>query len=85
MSESSDRRKKKRKEGNVLFNNAHFFNWLYCIGDIVQDHSNSNRESPLLPQHGLFFLISSKGAISCSTTGVTKVMVCAILTVGWYI
>ena len=46
------------KEGNVLFNDAlntfylRFYLWLYGIGH--------------MPQHGLLFLISSKGSFICN-------------------
>ena len=51
-----------RKEGNALFNNAlnTFYLWLYGIGHMVKDHTDSERENPLLP-HGLLFPISSNG------------------------
>ena len=52
-----------RKEGNVLFNDAFntFYLWLYGIGHIVKDHSDSERGNPL-PPHGLLFPINSKGS-----------------------
>ena len=34
--------------------------WLYGIGHMVKDHSDSERGNPLLP-HGLLFPINSKG------------------------
>ena len=57
-----------RKKGNVLFNDAldTFYLWLYCIGHMVKDHSDSKRENLLPPLHGLFFLISSKGSFICT-------------------
>ena len=44
-----------------LFNNAlnTFYLWLYGIGHMVKDHSETGN---LLPPHGLLFLISSKGS-----------------------
>ena len=56
-----------RKEGNVLFNDAlnTFYLRLYGIGHMVEDHSDSERENPLLP-HGLLFLINSKGSFICT-------------------
>ena len=50
-----------RKEGNILFNNAlnTFYLWLYGR-HVVKDHSDIERENPLLPLHGLFFLISKQ-------------------------
>ena len=52
----------RRKEGNVLFNNAlnTFYLRLYCIRHIiVKDHSDSERGNPLLP-HGVLFPNSSR-------------------------
>ena len=51
----------RRKEGNVLFNNAlnTFYLRLNGVDYIVKDHSNSERGNPLQP-HGLLFPISSK-------------------------
>ena len=44
---------------NVLFNNAlnTYYLWLYDVGHVVMDHSDSERESPLPPLHGLHFPI----------------------------
>ena len=38
-----------RKEGNVLFNDAHdtFYLGLYGVGHMVKDHSDSERGNPL--------------------------------------
>ena len=52
------------KEGrSVLFNDAlnTFYLWLYGVGHMVKDHSDSERGNPL-PPHGLLFPISSKGS-----------------------
>ena len=59
-------RLKRRKEGNVLFNNAlnTFHLRLYGVRHMVKDHSDSERGN-LLPPHGLFFPISSKGSLIC--------------------
>ena len=56
-----------RKEGNILFNDAlnTFYLWLYGVGHIVKDQSNSERENPL-PPHGLLFPISRKGSFICT-------------------
>ena len=61
-----------RKEGNVLFNNAHntFYLRLYGIRHMVKDNSDSERGN-LLPSHRLFFLISSKGYFICITDRIT--------------
>ena len=47
-------RKRRRKEGNVLFNDAlnTFYLGLYGVGHMVKDHSDSERGNPL-PPHGL--------------------------------
>ena len=52
----------KRKEGNILFNDAlnTFYLRLYDVRHMVKDHSDSERGNPL-PLHGLLFPISSKG------------------------
>ena len=49
-----------RKEGNILFNDAlnTFCVWLYGVGHMVKDHSDSERGNPL-PPHGLLLPISS--------------------------
>ena len=55
------------KEGNVLFNDAlnTFYLWLYGIGHMVEDHSDSERGNPLSP-HGLLLSINSKGSFICT-------------------
>ena len=57
------------KEVNGLFNNAlnTFYLWLYGVGHMVKDHSDSERGNPL-PPHGLLFPISSKGSFACIIT-----------------
>ena len=59
--------KKRRKEGNVLFNDAlNTFNLrLYDVSHMVKYHSDSERGSPLQP-HGLLFPTSSKGSFICT-------------------
>ena len=54
-------KERSRKEGNVLFNDAFntFYLRLYGVGDMVEDHSDSERGNSLPPQ-GLLFPISSK-------------------------
>ena len=46
------------EEGNILFNDAldTFYLRLYGAGNMVKDHSDSERGNPL-PPHGLLFLI----------------------------
>ena len=53
----------RRKEGNVLFNDAlnTFYLWLYGVGHMVKDHSDSEIGNPL-PPHGLLLPISIKGS-----------------------
>ena len=53
----------RRKEGNVLFNDAlnTFYLLLYGVGHMVKDHSDSERETCCRP-HRLLFLMNSKGS-----------------------
>ena len=53
----------RRKEGNVLFNDAlnTFYLRFYGVRHIVKDHSDSERGNPL-PPHMLLFSITSKGS-----------------------
>ena len=55
------------KEGNVLFHDVHnnLYLRLYCIGHMVNDHSDSERGNPLSP-HWLLFPINSKGSFICT-------------------
>ena len=55
------------KEGNVLFNDTlnTFYLWLYGVGHMVKDHSDSERGNPL-PPHGVLFPINSKGSFICT-------------------
>ena len=55
-----------RKEGNVLFNDAHstFYLRLYGVTHMVKDHSDNEKGNPL-PPHRLLFPISSKGSFIC--------------------
>ena len=39
---------------------THFYLWLYGVKLMVKDHSHSKTGNPLLPLHGLLFLISLK-------------------------
>ena len=59
----------RRKEGNVLFNDAlnTFYLRLYGVRYMVKDHSDSERGNPL-PPHRLLFPICSKGSFICSIT-----------------
>ena len=57
-----------RQEGNVLFNDALdiFLIWLYGIGDVVKDHSCSERGNLLPPLHGLLFPNTTVKAQTCT-------------------
>ena len=57
----------KRKEGNVLFNDAlnTFYLRLYGFRHMVKDHSDSEK-GYLLPPHRLLFPINSKGSFICT-------------------
>ena len=57
----------RRKEGNVLFNNAlnTFYLRLYGIIHMVKDYTDSERGNPL-PPHGLLFLINSTSYLICT-------------------
>ena len=48
----------KCKEGNVYFNDAlnTFYLWLYGIRQMVKNHSDRERENPLLPHRLLFYM-----------------------------
>ena len=56
----------RRKEGNVLFNDAlnTFYLRLYGVAHMVKDHLDCERGNPL-PPDGLLFLINSKGSFIC--------------------
>ena len=73
LQETSTKRTKtgaweRRKEGNVLFNDAlnTFYLRLYGAEHMVMDHSDSERRNPLPPLHWLLFPISSKGSFICT-------------------
>ena len=55
-----------KKEGNVLFNDAlnTCYLRLYGVGDMIEDHSDSERGNPL-PPHWLLFPINSKVFFMC--------------------
>ena len=65
------------RERNVLFNDAlnTFYLRLYGVRHMVKDHSDSEKGNPL----------SSFSFSQCSMNGVTKAVVCAILSMGWCI
>ena len=56
------------RKGNILFNDAlnTFYLWLYGVGHMVKDHSDSVRGNLLPPLLGLNFLISSMGSFICT-------------------
>ena len=62
-----ERERERKKEGNVLFNDAlhTFYLRLYGVRPMVKDHSDNERGSPL-PPHGLLFPINSKGSFICT-------------------
>ena len=62
VKDHSDSKRRRRKEGSVLFNDAlnTFYLRLYGVTHMVKDHSDSERRHPLLP-YRLLFSISSKG------------------------
>ena len=51
-------------KGNALFNGAlnTFYLRLHGVRHMLKDHSYSERGNPLMPLHGLLFLISSKSS-----------------------
>ena len=79
----------RRKEGNVLFNDAlnTFYLQLYGVKHMVLGHSDSERGNPL-PPHGLLFLISSKGSFICTIPETGKHILRPLLhqswSTGWY-
>ena len=54
-----------RLNGNALFNDAlnTFYLWLYGVGHMVKDHSDSERGNPLLPLAArvLLYALSQSG------------------------
>ena len=60
--------KNKRKEGNVLFNDAlnAFYLRLYGVGHMVKDHSDSKRVNQLSPQ-GLCFHVAARVILYASS------------------
>ena len=66
-SETSVIVKCRRKEGNVIFNDAlnTFYLRLYGVTHMVKNQSDRERGNPL-PQHRLLFPISSKGSFICT-------------------
>ena len=56
------------KEGNVLFNDAFntFYLWLYGIGHMVKDHSDSERGNPL-PHIGYSFRLAARVLLYASS------------------
>ena len=58
---------RRRKEGNVLFNDAlnTFYLRLYGVRHMDKDHSDSEKGNPL-PPHRLLFPINSMGSFICT-------------------
>ena len=77
------------KEGRIIYlmmHRTHLYLQLYGVEHVIKDHSDSENGNPLLPHYGLLFLISSKVSFICTIhTGLTKAVVCNILSVGWCI
>ena len=65
--ETNSDRLARRKEGNVLFNDAlnTFYLRLYGVRHMVKDHSDGEKGNPL-PPHRLLLLINSKGSFICT-------------------
>ena len=42
----------------LMMHSTHFYLWLYGVGHMEKDYSDSERGNPLPPLHGLLFLIS---------------------------
>ena len=57
--------RKKEEVFYLTMHSTHFYLRLYGVGHMVKDHSDSERGN-LLPPHGLFFPISSKGSFICT-------------------
>ena len=76
------------KKGNILFNNAlnTFYSWLHGVRHMIKDHSDSERGN-LLPPHGLFSPISSKGSLYMHHTTDrithTTTFVTPVVEMGW--
>ena len=49
----------------LMTHSTHFILWLYDVGHMVKDHSDSERGN-LLPPHGLLFPINSKDSFICT-------------------
>ena len=64
------------KEGNVLFNDElnTFYLWLYGVGNMVKDHSDSERGNPLPPHGLLFYMHHPTDRIAHTTAFVTPVV-----------
>ena len=60
-------RMERKKERNVLFNDAlnTFYLRLYGVRHMVKDHSDSEEGNPL-PPHRLLLSINSKGSFICT-------------------
>ena len=58
----------KQEVRNEMFylttHSTHFILWLYGVGHMVKNNSDSERGN-LLPPHGLLFPINSKGSFMC--------------------
>ena len=84
---------KEEKEGNGLFNDAlnTFYLRLYAFRHMIEDHSDSERKENRCRHIGYSFRLTARVLLyapshiydshfsQCSMTGVTKAVVCAIL------
>ena len=62
VKDHSDSERGRRKEGNVLFNDAlnTFYLWLYGVTHMVKDHSDSERDETCCRHIGYSFRVTAK-------------------------
>ena len=51
----------------LMMPSTHFI-YGYMASNRVKDHIDSEKGNPLLPLHGLLFMINSKGSFICTIT-----------------
>ena len=58
-----------RKEGNILFNDTFntFYLWIYVVGHMVQDHSDSREETHCRHCMGYSFLLAARVLLYASS------------------
>ena len=76
-----------QKEGRkeMIYLTTHstqFILWLYGVGHMVKDHSDSERRNPL-PPHGLLFPINSKVSFICTIPQTGKYIPQPLLHQSW--